>query len=489
MGNLNKSNFIFVTFLNIWIKNILSIFLLKTNESSTNISTANLNLYTKIVKINCIHYKMFKLKYTFLTKSPIYYFLDYIYIFIFSSIFKLNSNFNFNALISLKLNQTKLNFYDTTDVSSFNKTYTLLFSFFSGFRYLWLLVRFWFLGLILGLFAFYFLTYIRLLPFSKVLFEWFLIAMFTYWLLSGFVFFIKKYQYSKYTSSIQRFWKRSFILFWVIEGYLFAVFFYCALISPEEPVFMYDQMKLYKTHLFSWRAFILKIIPVISMIILTYYLQLSIKWSLFNKQSIVVLTVTLLMVYTVWLEFYQFFHIVNFYGNLNWVFDYDEFLWNLELEFRRTRLSNNFTAVCLIAKFWHLIFVFIFWVFFVLRLNEIGRIRYPLLAANYQNLVILYILTWLYMYPWFKFVYRNFLETPFYWFMQNNRTLALRIFFTDLKLYINVLIFDAINMLQNTHYYFSQTSFFYWHESSSFLGFNQFKKHALRDFIISSFNI
>lgn len=489
MGNLNRSNFVFFTFIGIWIKNILSVFLLKTNETSTNISVVDSNLYTKIVKINCIHYKMFKMKYKFLTKSPIYYFLDYLYVLIFSLVFKVNSNFSLNSIISYKLNQTKLNYHDSTDSSIFNKTYTYIFSLFSGFRYLWLLVRFWFLGLVLGLFAFYFLTYIRLLPFSKVLFEWFLIAMFTYWLMSGFVFFIKKYQYSKYTSVIQRFWKRSFILFWVIEGYLFAIFFYVTLIAPEEPVFMYDQMKLYKTHLFSWRVFILKIIPVISMIILTYYLQLSVKWSLFNKQSIVVLTITLLMVYTVWVEFYQFFHIVNFYGNLNWVFDYDEFLWNLELEFRRTRMSNNYTSLCLIAKFWHLIYIFIFWVFFVLRVNEIGRIRYPLLAANYQNLVILYILSWLYMYPWFKFVYRNFLEVPFYWFMQNNRMLALRIFFNDLKLYINVIIFDFSSLLSTSYNHFTQMSFYYWHESSEVLGFNQFKKHALRDFLISSFNI
>ena len=312
--------------------------------------------------------------------------------------------------------------------------------------------------------------------------------MFVYWLLSGFVYFIKKYQYSKYTSVVQRFWKRSFILFWVLETFLFLVYFYLTLNATEEPVYMYDQMKLYKSHLFSWRLFILKLIPIITMIILSYYLQLSLKWSVFNKQSITILAITLLMLYTVWLEFYQFFHIVNFYGNLNWVFDYDEFLWNLELEFRRTRLSNNYTALCLMAKFWHLIFIFIFWVFFVLRINEINRVRYPLLAANAQNLIILYILSWLYMYPWFKFVFRNFLDSSFYWFMTNNRSLAIRIFFTDFKIFVNILIFDLFSIFSNSYNYFSQLSFFYWHESSLELGFNQFKKHALRDFLISSFN-
>lgn len=485
MGNLNKSNIYFLNFFNIWVKNSIAFLFFNFNSNDLIKSTLT---DSKIQKINCVQFKLFKTKYKFINNSFFFFFIDYIYLLMFSKIFNVNKISNFLNVINFKFNQTNLNYYDSFDKSNFNKTYSYFFSLFSGFRYLWIMFRFWFLGLVLGLFAFYFLTYIRLLPFNKVIFEWFLIAMFVYWLLSGFVYFIKKYQFSKYTSVVQRFWKRSFILFWVIETFLFLIYFYLTLNASEEPVYMYDQMKLYKSHLFSWRLFILKLIPIISMIVLSYYLQLSLKWSLFNKQSITILSITLLMLYTVWLEFYQFFHIVNFYGNLNWVFDYDEFLWNLELEFRRTRLSNNYVALCLMAKFWHLIFIFIFWVFFVLRVNEINRVRYPLLAANSQNLIILYILTWLYMYPWFKFVFRNFLDTSFYWFMTNNRSLAIRVFFTDFKIFINLLIFDFINIFSNSFNYFTQMSFFYWHESSNELGFNQFKKHALRDFLISSFN-
>lgn len=251
---------------------------------------------------------------------------------------------------------------------------------------------------------------------------------------------------------------------------------------------MYDQLKLYKTHFFSWRLFILKLIPVITLILMSYYLQISLKWSLFNKQSIFVLLLTLLLIYVVWLEFYQFYHIISFYGNLNWVFDYDEYLWNLELEFRRTRLANNYVSICLIAKFWHLIFIFIFWIFFVLRVNEINRIRYPLLAANYQNFIILYILTWLYMYPWFKFIFRNFLDSTFYWFMTNNRLLFLRVFFNDIKLFYFSFFSYFLDFFNLDLTYFKELNFFYWYESSSLVSFNSFRKHSLKDHIIYSFN-
>lgn len=486
MGNLTKLNFYFFIFIFYWLKSIISFFFIYSRQSDIFL---NKKSFSKILKINFFYYKIFKIKITYLLKSKTYYFIDYIYIYIYSYIFKNNLNFNF-FFINYKLNQTLTFYFDKIHNSIYKKTLGLNFSIFLGLKYFWILIRYWVLGLLLFIFFFYYLTYIRLLPFNKVIFEWFLISMFIYWLISGFVYFIKKYQYSKYTSVIQRFWKRSFIIFWIIEGYLFFVYFYLTLNASEEPVFMYDQMKLYKTHLFSWRLFILKIIPIISMVVLTNYLQLSLKWSLFNKQSIFILLITVLMLYILWLEFYQFFHILSFYGNLNWIFDYDEFLWNLELEFKRTRLSNNYLALCLIAKFWHLIFIFIFWLFFVLRVNEITRIRYSLLAANYQNFLLLYVLSWLYMYPWFKLILRNFLDTPYYWLMLNNRSLVLRVFLNDFKIFVNITIYKIYTIFINFKvYYFTQFSFYYWYESSKILGYNQFKKHFLRDYIIFFFNL
>lgn len=439
----------------------------------------------KYQKVSILNYKIFKNKFNFLKFNKTFFYFDYYYIKIISFLFSSVNFFTNRNYLKYKLNQSMLSYiyFNSLRNSNKNSVFFFLNSYLSGFFFFWKLVRFWFLGLIVFFFSFYFLTYIRLLPINKVLFEWFLITMFSYWLISGFVFFIKKYQFSKFTSVIQRFWKRSFILFWVLETFLFLIYFYLTLNASEEPVYMYDQLKLYKTHFFSWRLFILKIIPVITLILFSYYLQLSLKWSLFNKQSIFVLFITVLLLYIVWLEFYQFYHIISFYGNLNWIFDYDEYLWNLELEFRRTRIANNYVSICLIAKFWHLIFIFIFWIFFVLRVNEIKRIRYPLLSANYQNFIILYILSWLYMYPWFKYLFRNFLDSSFYWFMTNNRSIFLRVFFNDLKLFI-FSFFNNIGFVFLSH--FSSFDFFYWHESSFILGFNSFKKHSLKDYIINS---
>lgn len=397
-------------------------------------------------------------------------FTDYVILYIFSlndSLAFYTNTTRWNIRV-LQLNEFK---YELSYNTKFNVNFNI---FLSAFKYMWTALRYWVIGIVLSLVAFYFLMYIRLLPFTKIILEILLIAMFLYWLMSGFVFFIKKYQYSKFTSVIQRFWKRAYILFWMLETVVFLIFFYLTLNASEEPVYMFDQMKLYKTHLFSWRWFLVKLLPSVFLILVGYYLLLNMRWGLFFKQSTVVFLLTLMLIYIVWLEFYQFFHIVNWYANFTWVYDYEEFLWSLEIEGRRTRLANNYAALCLMAKFWHLIFIFVFWVFFILRINEIERIRYTLLAANLQNFIILYIMSWLYMYPWLKFLGRKYLDISYYWFFSNFRDLGLRVFFNDLYLFILGLtnLFD----ISWFNYSYSSGLFYYWIESSSSVGYTSFIK-------------
>ena len=194
---------------------------------------------------------------------------------------------------------------------------------------------------------------------------------------------------------------------WCFDNQIFIIFIYLTLNSNQEPVFMYDESQVYKTHLFSWRYFIIKIFPATLLIIFSYFILLSLKWNVFSKSNFLCLLVTALLGYILWQEFYQFFHLMSFYGNLAWVYDVEEHLWNLEVEFRRTRITNHYVTICLVAKFWHLVFVVVFWMFFVLRSLEFGRIRYPLMSANFQNFIIVYIMSWAYMYPWFKYIWKS----------------------------------------------------------------------------------
>ena len=96
--------------------------------------------------------------------------------------------------------------------NSFNTKF-MLDSFLIGLKYFWLGVRLWLLPLYVFFVCFFCMFLNKITPTYKIFFIIFILSSFFYWLLSGFTFFVKKYQYRYFTSAIQRFWKRTFALF------------------------------------------------------------------------------------------------------------------------------------------------------------------------------------------------------------------------------------------------------------------------------------
>lgn len=351
-----------------------------------------------------------------------------------------------------------------------------------GYASMWKALRTWVLSLIIALSSLYFLSLIRVLPVNAMLFQWFVLGMFSYWLISGFVFFIKKYRFTRFTSAIQRFWRRSYILFWLIESCLLLVFFYLTFNASQESSYMLDQVQVFKTHLFSWRAFLPKLFLVTALVILGYILLLNVKFNIFKKNIPMIMLITVLLTYLLWIEFYQIYHVSNFYANLFWSYDVDDRLWSLESDARRTRIVNHYVMILFLLKFWHIVFIYIFWIFFVLRTNELERIRYPIYSANFQNFIILYIMSWIFMYPWIKFVLHRFIEMPYFWFYINNRELGLRIFVQDIRLVYYGLTSYFYNNV-NSLFFYKNTDFIYWILSDETTNFSAYRKHMIRDYI------
>jgi len=383
--------------------------------------------------------------------------------------------------------QTKQGFYFNFSTLLKNTTFLdqLKISLNSGWKYVWLGLRFWVLSLVVALGIVYYSMVIRCLPFTKTVFVWVISAMFAYWLISGFVFFIKKYQFGKYTSVIQRFWRRSYILFWLIEIFVFGVYIYLTVNANQESFYMFDQIQVFKTHLFSWRSFLFKLFPLTFLLIIGYLFLLSLKWNVLGKHVLWLAGLTYLLTYITWIEFYQFFHVVNYYGNLNWIYDADERNWTLELEPKKTRTVNHYVMLMIMLKFWHIAFIFAFWVFFVLRSLEIGRVRYPLLSANLQNFIILYLFAWVIMYPWLKFVLRRYLDMPYYWFYINNRELGYRIFFCDFKLFYYGLMDFVFYNYSNLINVFNM-DFFYWSLLNEDNFCTAYRKSAIKNIILGA---
>lgn len=404
---------------------------------------------------------------------------------------ELKSNLNFFLLNSKNIKLIPRFFYRNKNYSSVKITNKEFNSFLKmtknhlwfGFSSIWTALRLWVLSIILFLFSLYFLSLIRVLPVNTILFQWFVLGMFSYWLISGFVFFIKKYRFTKFTSSIQRFWRRSYILFWLIESCLLLVFVYLTLNATQETSYMLDQISVFKNHLFSWKAFLPKLFLNTVLVILSYLLLLNVKWNIFKKNIPFIIAITVLLTYMLWVEFYQMYHVSNFYANLFWSYDLDERLWSLESDVRRTRISNHYVMILFLLKFWHIVFIYMFWIFFVLRASELDRVRYPIYSANFQNFIILYIMSWIFMYPWIKVISLKFLGTPYFWFYVNNRSLGFRIFFYDIKL----ILYSFQNFFSKLNFtYFVKTDFFYWTLSSSENNFESFRKHTIKNMVLKT---
>lgn len=397
-------------------------------------------------------------------------------------------NFFFdNFRVVFRLNFFKNGFYMLYQNLHYRDNY---FNILNSFLYGWLsvlnFVSKWFMPIsLLGLFVYYSLI-IKSLPFNKILFVWCALFMTFYWIISGFVFFFKKYQYGKFTSVIQRFWKRTLILFWLIEGGLLLVFVFLILNSN---VYLYNgvnQMQIFQTHLFSWKIFLLKLMPTTILLLTTYLFLLNNKWQPLNKNISLIIFLTFLLLYITWVEFYQFYHLMNYYNNLVWSYEFADKFWVIKPDLRKTAQTNHIVSILLILKFWHVLFVLGVWLFFVLRSEESGRSRYPLIAANFLNFVMLYLLTWAYMYPWFKWFFRRYFQYSYKWFYQNNRSLSLRLIYNDLKiLFISCL--DYLDNLKN--YYFLRTynftTLFSFKPANHMVGFVDFNKKFVYSSILS----
>ena len=102
---------------------------------------------------------------------------------------------------------------------------TMFKTFMVGFTSIWLSLRNWVLSVHLTLTVIGYLTFLKLSFFTIFIFKCTILFGIFYWLFAGFTFFLKKYRYRYFTSSLQRFWKRCFAIFWLLEFFLFFVYF------------------------------------------------------------------------------------------------------------------------------------------------------------------------------------------------------------------------------------------------------------------------
>ena len=138
--------------------------------------------------------------------------------------------------------------------------------------------------------------------------------------------------------------------------------------------------------------------------------------------------------------------------------------------------------ILFLLKFWHIIFIFACWIFFLLRANELETITYPLYSFNVQNFIILFIMTWLFMYPWAKFMLHWLSEVPYFWFYVDTHQSFSKIVINDFILFHKSLL--KYLWSETTLYFFGVSDFINWILFDFNLNSNIFIKSTLKNVIL-----
>lgn len=269
---------------------------------------------------------------------------------------------------------------------------------------------------------------------------WLIIGLLFFWLMSGFNFFLKRYSFGKFTSAIVRFWKRTNIYFWLVEGFLFTLFFYYYINSSQEPYYAFDSSALNQTYLPNISNIYISSFVLVATI--AYYYYWTLNFPNFSIQQIIFSAslITLYFVYTYIIESYQFYYTITLFFESIWNYLHEFNVWIQETESPRLRVKHQYLILALIAKYWHFIFIFISWLFFVLKVFEQKRSFYTHSGVNLQNLFILFWLNFLVIVQWFKWVERRFLDSSYYWFFTDSNNSSYFAILNELNLLIMFIV-------------------------------------------------
>jgi len=371
-----------------------------------------------------------------------------------------------NLRISSNNDLHSTNFFKLPALAYIYKSNILINFFFKNFILIYSFLKKIIIALLLSFIYIVYTVYFFQIQFLKQLAIWFVIGIIFYWLISGFNFFVKHYQFGKFTGQIQRFWKRANTYFWLIEGFLITLFFYYFLNSSQEPLYMYDYSAINQDYLASLTVIYTNTVMLSFTIYLMYILLLQLNFTKWAQQSLFLLIISIFVFFTFFIETYQFYYLLNTFSEKVWLFNEETNLWVLTQDAPVMRCKHYYLMTYLIAKYWHFLFIFLSWVFFMAKNLEKRQVNYVLFGANLQNLVLLFILNISCYAQWLKWFYRRFYDIPYKWFFINSsNSFFANLWHEFVHIYLNLLNIN-INFYTYSNFIFKAISI--WNVDSIF---------------------
>lgn len=197
------------------------------------------------------------------------------------------------------------------------------------------------------------------------------------------------------------------------------LFFYYYLNSSQEPIYMYDFSSLNQEYLISGQVIATNVVLLSLVLYFTQFTLLRVNSNHINQVNLYILIISIFIFNSFFVETYQFYYVLSTFSERVWNFNEEDNIWAIEIDTPTLRTKNQYLLVCLIAKYWHFLFIFLSWVFFVMKSFERQKVTYVHLSANLQNIIILYVLNLVCYAQWLKWAYRRFFDVPYTWFFTN----------------------------------------------------------------------
>ena len=251
-----------------------------------------------------------------------------------------------------------------------------------------------------------------------------------YWLVSIFTYLLKKSRYGVFTRMIQRFWKRSLYLFWLLEVSLFCIYLFLTIISPQEVAYMLDNQQLFFFYNNDFGSFFSSLLKPLTIILLGNLYLLCHKYNTYAGPVIAALSVFL--VNALYDDFVQFFALNQHYSSMVWTHTGVETpknafartthvgVWEVEVAELKLRPYMHYLYLLVFLKLWHTLFIVYFFLFFENARLYTDKSSFNIIAANVQNFYFLMFFNYILKISLIK-NYLNYLGGfVYYWFYINH---------------------------------------------------------------------
>lgn len=225
-----------------------------------------------------------------------------------------------------------------------------------------------------------------------------LIIYLLYWYFSIFFFILKKSYLGKFSSIIQRFWKRTLMLFWSIEMFLFFIYLFLICNNSEESLYVLDNSKILKQLLVSITEILEKTYLYLYLLL---FLFLFIKIKKFSiKIYFLFFFICLNFIFIA--ETYQLLFFQSYFNNYLYQWDQKKKTWLMIQDYLKSRPFYLYLYVLIFLKYWHVLFIYCYVIVNYWYLKIYSNSSFNVISSIYINYFYLFVFNYFFMYMYLK---------------------------------------------------------------------------------------